>query len=63
LCALNEIEMVGQVDGAEPTTTNCQLIAEPDGVNRFEEADAEVAVMVKVNTPKSKGLFSFSKRS
>ena len=63
LCALNEIEIVDQVDGAEPTTTNCQLIAEPDGVNRFEEADAEVAAMVKVNTPKSKGLFSFLKRS
>ena len=62
LCELNDIEIVGQVNGAEPTTTNCQLIAEPDGVNRFEEADAEVEALIKSKT-KSKGIFSFLKRS
>ncbi len=63
LCALNDIDVVNQLEGAEATTTNCQLIAEPDGVNRFEEADAEVAAMTKIDVPKLKGIFSFLKRS
>lgn len=63
LCALNGIEEVNKVDGAEPTTVNCDLIAEPNGVNRFAEADAEVAAMMRAKSPKSKGLFSFLKRS
>jgi len=62
LCALNGIEAVNELNEAEATTTNCQLIAEPDGVNRFDEADAEVAALIKSKT-KSKGLFSFLKRS
>ncbi len=37
LCQLNGIEQVGKLDNAEANTTNCQLIAEPDGINRFEE--------------------------
>jgi len=63
LCSLNGIDIVNELDGAEATTTNCQLIAEPNGVNRFEEADAEVAALLKSNAPKSKGFFSFLKRS
>jgi len=63
LCNLNGIEVANEIDDAEATTTNCQLIAEPDGVNRFEEADAEVAELIKAKAPKSKGFFSFLKRS
>lgn len=63
ICALNEIEVVNALEGAEATTTNCQLIAEPDGINRFAEADAEVAELIKMKSPKRKGIFSFLKRS
>jgi hypothetical protein len=63
LCDLNGIEPVNALEDAEATTTNCQLIAEPDGVNRFEEADAEVAELIAAKAPKSKGFFSFLKRS
>lgn len=65
LCALNAIEVANELDGAEATTTNCQLIAEPDGVNRFEEADAEVAELMKVKSTGEKrgSFFSFLKRS
>lgn len=62
LCALNSIEKIDKVDHAEATTTNCQLIAEPNGINRFEEANAEVAALTRENSPKSKGLFGFLKR-
>lgn len=63
LCALNAISEVNTVGGAEPTTVNCDLIAEPDGVNRFAEADAEVAAMTRAKSSKPKGMFSFLKRS
>lgn len=63
LCTLNEIEVVNQLEGAEATTANCQLIAEPDGVNRFEEADAETAQNIQSNIERKKGFFSFLKRS
>ncbi len=63
LCLLNGISEVNSVAGAEPTTTNCDLIAEPDGINRFEEADAEVAAMIQSKVAKKKGVFSFLKRS
>lgn len=62
LCALNGIDVVNELEGAQSTTTNCQLIAEPDGVNRFEEADAEIAELIKTKKPKAKRLFSFLKR-
>ncbi|MDG1332100.1 MAG: phytanoyl-CoA dioxygenase family protein [Crocinitomicaceae bacterium] len=63
LCNLNGIEIANELNDAEATTTNCQLIAEPDGVNRFEEADAELAALVQSQALKSKGFFSFLKRS
>lgn len=37
LCKLNEIPERNVVISADPTTVNCQMIAEPDGINRFEE--------------------------
>ena len=63
LCSMNEISVANELEGAEATTTNCQLIAEPDGVNRFEEADAEVAALIQSKAKKPKGIFSFLKRS
>ncbi len=63
LCALNGILEVNRVYTAEPTTTNCDLIAEPDGINRFADVDAEVGAMIDDNKPKSNGFFAFLKRS
>ncbi|NVK65750.1 MAG: phytanoyl-CoA dioxygenase family protein [Flavobacteriales bacterium] len=65
LCELNNIEVVNELKEVEATTTNCQLIAEPDGINRFEEADAEVAALVRSKIPQAKrgGFFSFLKRA
>ena len=62
LCHLNNIKQVNAIDAAESTTTNCQLIAEPDGMNRFDEADKEVAAIVALRKA-SNGFFSFLKRS
>lgn len=61
LCALNQIEVLNELAAVQATTTNCQLIAEPDGVNRFAEADAEVAQLT--SSKKSRGFFGFLKRS
>lgn len=49
LCTLNQIPQRNIIENADPTTINCQLIAEPDGINKFEDPIA--------NTPEKKNLF------
>jgi hypothetical protein len=36
LCKVNNIQPVKQLESLEMTTVNCDLIAEPDGINKFE---------------------------
>lgn len=43
LCKINDIESVQALQHVENTTANCELIAEPDGINKFEEQE-EAAV-------------------
>jgi ectoine hydroxylase-related dioxygenase (phytanoyl-CoA dioxygenase family) len=38
LCNLNKIPERNIITNADPTTVNCQLIAEPDGINKFDES-------------------------
>jgi ectoine hydroxylase-related dioxygenase (phytanoyl-CoA dioxygenase family) len=40
LCTINKIPKRNTVQNISPNTTNCELIAEPDGINRFEEEQA-----------------------
>jgi hypothetical protein len=51
------------VEGAEPTTMNCNLIAKPGGVNQSAEVDAEVAAIIRLKSSKPKVLFDLLKRS
>lgn len=37
LCELNNIPERNLIEKADPTTINCQMIAEPDGINRFSK--------------------------
>ncbi|MBL4709573.1 MAG: phytanoyl-CoA dioxygenase family protein [Flavobacteriales bacterium] len=51
LCTINQLTEWNKVDSVDPTTVNCQLIAEPDGINIFEEEKET-----------SRGLISWLKR-
>ncbi|MBE15868.1 MAG: phytanoyl-CoA dioxygenase family protein [Dokdonia sp.] len=55
LCATNDITPVDYLENIEATTTNCDLIAEPDGVNKFEPAT------VMASDQKSSSFWSFLK--
>ena len=59
LCALNNIPIQNALSNSEMTTTNCQMIAEPDGINRFDDDSCAVPV----SKPQKKRFFSFLKRS
>lgn len=47
LCQLNDIPVREKIDTVDANTVNCQLIAEPDGINRFEEQPEEKATWFK----------------
>lgn len=42
LCQMNNIPVINSVENTEVNTDNCELIAEPDGINRFEENSNEL---------------------
>lgn len=42
LCEINGIVKIQAVENVENSTANCDLIAEPDGINKFEEVEVEV---------------------
>lgn len=48
LCLINKIPIHNSVKNTEVNTDNCELIAEPDGINRFTEDDPEIRFWIKL---------------
>lgn len=60
LCTLNNIEKSFKTKSASENTTNCQLIAEPDGINKFDEVHESLIPLKNKKSFSFKSLFKFS---